>query len=368
MLYVYLTDKRTPKYEIEQDITELWNLTESLGDAGVTDIFIQKGIVHRDTYIGSGKTEEIIEYLKKQPVDVVMVNGNLTPTQKFNLTKTFWDINPRIVVWDRIDLILAIFSRHAQTQEAKLQIELAYMRYAGPSIFGMGKILSRQGGGIGTRGIGETNTELMKRHWKREIKRVTTSLNQLVSNRSRQIDNRRDLGIRTVALVGYTNAGKTSLFNALTRKDKKVNDALFVTLDSVVGKLYSPGFKGSVLISDSIGFIKALPPDLISAFKSTLMESIHADLIAHIIDVSDREYIQKIGVVNKILEQLRIPEKKVIYVFNKIDAAPDINRLKISEVFQPNPVVFISVKNKQGISGLLKLIMEKLSAVEKFYS
>ena len=157
----------------------------------------------------------------------------------------------------------------------------------GPRIFGMGMILSRQGGGIGTRGIGETNTELMKRHWKQAIKKVYDTLEKSVASRERQMDHRKNLGLQTISIVGYTNAGKTSLFNILTHKKHVVENALFATLDSTVGEIYMQSLQKKVLISDTIGFIANLPPSLIEAFKSTLMESVHADIILHVIDASD---------------------------------------------------------------------------------
>ena len=271
ILFVCLADAKLAQSEIEKNITELWNLASALGNATVVDIILQKGVPQRPLYIGPGKAQEVEDYIKTHSVDVIVVDGILTPNQKFNLTKMYWDINPNIEVWDRVDLILSIFSRHARTTEAKLQIEMARMRHMGPSIYGMGMILSRQAGGIGTRGLGETNTELMKRHWKREMKRVTEELGKLKGFRERQIEHRRNAGLSTVSLVGYTNAGKTSLFNALTHKKNLVENALFATLDSAVGEIYIQELGKSVVISDTIGFIKDLPPELIEAFTSTLL-------------------------------------------------------------------------------------------------
>lgn len=164
ILFVYLARPKISRSEMEKDVTELWQLVETLGNATVVDIITQHGIITAATYIGTGKVEEVLAYLEAHPVDTVILNGNLSPSQKFKLMKQFWVANPTIRVWDRVDLILAIFSHHAKTTEANLQIELARMHHMGPRIFGMGMELSRQGGGIGTRGLGETNTELMERH------------------------------------------------------------------------------------------------------------------------------------------------------------------------------------------------------------
>jgi GTP-binding protein HflX len=360
ILFVYLAHPRSGKSEIDEEITELWNLVQSMGDAQVMDLVMQKGEEFAATYIGPGKAREVFDYLSVHPIDIVAFNGPLTANQKFNLTKMYWDINPKIEIWDRIDLILAIFSRHAHTREARLQIDLAQMVHMGPRIYGMGMVLSRQGGGIGTRGIGETNTERMKRHWKREIKRVTDELSKAAESRKRQMEKRKDSGLKTISLVGYTNAGKTSLFNVLTHKKNLVENALFATLDSTVGKVYVPELASSIIFSDTIGFIANLPPDLISAFKSTLMESIHADVVLHVIDVSDPNMLIKMDVVSDILDQLNIPEEKIILVFSKIDLVPSIEKEKITETSFPYPHVFVSAKTKIGIEGLLSLLSIKL--------
>ncbi len=345
---------------MEIDITELWHLVETLGNARVSDIIHQKGAEFESTYIGSGKAEEVREYLKTHPTDIIVLNGQLKPNQKFTLMKLFWDIRPNIQIWDRIDLILAIFSRHARTTEAKLQIELARMHNMGPRIYGMGTILSRQGGGIGTRGIGETNTELMKRHWKRAIKRAKDDLSKSLASRKSQMDHRKKLGLLTISIVGYTNAGKTSLFNILTHKKHLVEHALFATLDSTVGEIYMPSLGKKVLISDTIGFIANLPPILIEAFKSTLMESVHADVIFHVIDTSDPLMLEKIAIVNDILGQLEILESKEVMVFNKIDAAPIIDKQKISDLAGDTPHVFISAKTREGIEDLTTTLLPKI--------
>lgn len=360
MLFVCLADAKLSQSEIEKDITELWNLVAALGQATVAHIILQKGVPQRALYIGPGKAREVGDYIQSHPVDVIVVGGTLTTTQKFNLTKMYWDTSPTIEVWDRVDLILSIFSRHARTTEAKLQIEMARMRHMGPSIYGMGMILSRQAGGIGTRGIGETNTELMKRHWKREMKRVTEELEKLRGVRQRQIEHRRNAGLSTVSLVGYTNAGKTSLFNALTHKKNLVENALFATLDSAVGEMYLQELGRSVVISDTIGFIKDLPPELIEAFTSTLLESISADVVLHVVDASDPDIFGKINVVEDILHQLGVAEENVVLVFNKIDAVPGLDRKKIEARTIPYPHVFLSTKTREGMDGLLKTILPKL--------
>lgn len=343
-----------------KDLKELKELVDA-DDGKVIDFVIQKREVHnKGLYIGKGKINEVSELMKLQPVDVIVLNAKVHPGQIFEM-KTIWQkINPVIEVWDRVDLILNIFSRHARTAEAKLQIELAAMRHMGPRIYGMGYVLSRQGGSIGTRGVGETNTELMKRHWREQMKVIKDKLNKLSDERYRQLENRRKRGLKTISLIGYTNAGKTSLFNLLTGKKKLVQNALFATLDSNVGKFYSKNLNQEIMVSDTIGFIKNLPTRLIDAFKSTLMESVHADILLEVIDISSDNVNQKIQVVENILKELYIYHKKRIFIFNKIDKVenPQLNQL-IEKYSKFNPQL-ISVKDNKGIGDLIQTIEENL--------
>lgn len=359
ILFVYLARPRMSRSEMEKDITELWQLVETLGNATVMDTIVQHGDVTASTYIGTGKVGEIAEYLETHEINTIILNGTLKPNQKFTILKQFWEKHPTIQVWDRIDLILAIFSHHARTTEAGLQINLARMRHMGPRIFGMGMILSRQGGGIGTRGLGETNTELMERHWKREIQKVREALDKLSDNRKRQMENRKNMGIKTISIVGYTNAGKTSLFNLLTHKKHLVENALFATLDSTVGEIFMPALHQKVVISDTIGFISNLPPDLIEAFSSTLMESVHADVMLHVIDAADRDIVEKIRVVRSILASLHVPSEKEILVFNKIDMITQEDKAKITARTTSSPFVLVSTKTLEGIEELTTSVLPR---------
>ncbi|MDP3793385.1 MAG: GTPase HflX, partial [Candidatus Uhrbacteria bacterium] len=229
-----------------------------------------------------------------------------------------------MAVWDRVDLILKIFSKHAKTAEAKLQIKLAAIHHMGPRIFGMGMEMMQQTGGIGTRGLGETNTEIMKRHLAEQEKQVKKDLERIARSRLNHRQRRDRLGLKTVSIVGYTNAGKSSLLNALTNKKAYVANELFATLDTRVGKMWMKQPEGErmgspLLLSDTIGFIQDLPPQLIDAFRSTLDETIDADLILHVIDASDPYMRDKIQEVETILEQLGVSRTPKIYVFNKMD-------------------------------------------------
>ena len=361
-LLVGLPKPGTTKEAIMKDLQELWSLVGALGNTQIVDAVVQRS-ENPDgaTYIGPGKVLEVADKVKEEKIDVIVINGIAKPGQLHNLKKKLFDANNHIEVWDRVDLILYIFSRHAKTAEAKLQIELAQMRHMGPRIYGMGKVLSNQSAGIGTVGIGETNTELMKRHWANAMKKVQDQLKKLAADRERQLSHRKRIGLTTISIVGYTNAGKTSLFNTLTGKDKLAENLLFATLDSAVGKIYLPTLQKEILVTDTIGFIKNLPPKLIEAFKSTLMESIHADLLMHVIDASDPDMEKKIIVVERILEDLGIDNKNRIYVFNKLDAADGINISDIREkYFLFNPL-FISVKQDEGIDTVKDAIESYLT-------
>ena len=351
---------RTDKERTLADFEEAQSLVHTYG--GEVFAAVSQNSTRRDqsTFIGTGKAHEVIDTITKEKIDIVVINDNVKPGQLFTLKKIFEVGNPRIEVWDRADLILHIFSKHASTAEAKLQIKLAFMRHMGPRIYGMGMELSQQAGGIGTVGIGETNTERMQRHWRQEVRSVRKQLAKLEANRSNQMDTRKKSGLSTISIIGYTNAGKTTLFNALASEHKLVDNALFVTLDSNVSKLYLPKIQKEVYLTDTIGFIQNLPPQLIDAFKSTLMETIRADTLLHMIDASDIWMDDKIQAVEEILQDLRIDTTNQIYVFNKIDRAKNINKQELIKRYSAFHPQFVSAYSRQGIPQLLAAIQELL--------
>lgn len=348
-------------------LSELESLVKTYGNIAVTKVIQKKGMPDYKTYIGSGKLNEILEQNrlaeKKNKANLLILNNILKPQQVYNLEEICK--KDGIEVWDRIDLILKIFDKHAKSVEAKLQIELAAIKHMGPRIYGMGLELTRQGGGIGTRGLGETNLQIMKRHLRKKEQKIKEKLEHydLVQENHRQQRRKKDL--KTVSFVGYTNAGKSSLLKALTKKDVYIADKLFATLESSVGQLYLPKSGKITLLSDTIGFIQDLPPDLIEAFKSTLREIIDADLLLHVIDISDPLYESKILVVEDILSELGISQKAKIYVFNKIDMAKDLNIENLKDHFSGFSPVFVSALTKEGFSNLISLIEDRVTQPEE---
>lgn len=332
-------------------LLELDSLTKTYGGIVVVKLLQKRDLPHYKTYIGPGKIEEIIQLAKQEKAEVLIVNNLLKPKQMFEIGELLR--KHKMHVWDRVDLILKIFDKHAKTSEAKLQIKLAAIRHMGPRIFGMGMELMQQSGGIGGRGgQGETNTEIMKRHLAAQEDQVKKQLEKVALTREGHRKHRDRIGLKTVSIVGYTNAGKSSLLNALTSKGALVANKLFATLDTRVGKLWLPNKQTSTLLSDTIGFVQDLPPQLISAFRSTLDETVDADLLLHVIDVTDPYLEDKVKEVESILNDLGVSDTPKIYVFNKIDLAKRIPRAVLKrtyKIFNPN---FVSTITKEGLEEL----------------
>lgn len=359
-LLVSIVPQKLSDAQAFADNQEAIRLVETFGGEVVDIVLQNREVRDRGHFIGTGKAEEISQLLTEKEIDIILLNGIIKPNQIYHFQEMFEAIKPSIEVWDRVDVILKIFDAHANTSEAKLQIELASMRHMGPRIYGMGIELSRQSGQLGTRGIGETNTEIMKRHLAEHTKLVKKELQKITQNRQSQLDNRQKAGLPTVSLVGYTNAGKTSLFNRLTGKDRLIQDALFVTLDTVTGKMFSQELQKEIIISDTIGFIHNLPPELIDAFSSTLLESVHADILLHVIDATDADIDRKMETVEVILRKIKVQPKKRLFVFNKSDKLSAEKKTSIQSNYQSFDPVFVSVKTGEGIDHLKKVIGQNL--------
>lgn len=344
----------------ERRLTELTSLLQTFGGVLIVKMIQRKQTPDYKTYIGTGKVDELIELARAEKAELLVVNNLLKPGQIYHLEERFRKAKYTTAVWDRVDLILKIFDKHASTAEAKLQIKLAALRHMGPRIYGMGFEMMQQKGGTSTRGgQGETNTELMKRHVAKEEQHVRKELERIAISRAGHRARRDKLGLKTVSVVGYTNAGKSSLVNALSKKGAYVADALFATLDTRVGKLWYPTDDGKgkeVLISDTIGFIQDLPPELIDAFRSTLDETVDADLLLHVIDVSDPHVEEKIREVEEVLAQLPVGHIPKIYVFNKVDKAKRFSASKFKKTYKLYKPVFVSAYTQAGIPELKELI------------
>lgn len=347
----------TPEESLAR-LNELESLLVTYGGFVIVRKTQKKQVPDYKTYIGKGKVKELLQDALELGAEFVIINNLLKPQQLYNLEAIFQ--KHQIKVWDKIDLILKIFSKHASTKEAKLQIELASLRHLGPRIFRMGLELTRQAGGIGTRGKGETNIEIMKRHIATRKQKIKADLKKITKNQEGQRNERHKQGFKTVAIVGYTNAGKSCLLQKLTNKKVKVKDELFATLDSRIGKVYLPDIQQSVLVSDTIGFIRDLPPDLIKAFHSTLAETIHSNLLLHIIDCNDFEMDWKMNVVDEVLAKLECSDKPIIHVFNKIDLLSQTRKENIVEKYGHLKPILVSAEQKINLETLKAEVASKL--------
>lgn len=353
-------------------MTESENLVATYGGLVLLKVIQRRHHAGSKSYIGRAKLEEIVAESKALGANLVIVNDTMKPRQRYGIEETLEELKVNdgkrvnLEVWDRVDLILGIFDKHARTAEAKLQLELARIKHLGPRIFGMGKDMSNQGGGIGTRGLGETNTEIMKRHLAEHTHRVEEKISKLLKSREHKRVRRDKLGFRSAALVGYTNAGKSELFRSLTRKQVLVRDALFATLDTTLGKISPVICPVPYLVSDTIGFIENLPMNLVSAFKSTLEEAHASDLLLHVVDVSDPDHLEKIHVVEELLSEIGMNGIPRIRVYNKMDLLTedpagmtlDKARRQLSEG------VFISAKAKLGLEDLGAAIHRALGGMK----
>ncbi len=337
------------RIEAEASMYELAELAESAQVRVASRLIQQRPTADARWLIGKGKVLELRSRMEQEGAEVAIFDSELSPAQVRNLEEA---LGCKII--DRTQLILDIFAQRATTREGKLQVELAQLNYLLPRLSGHGIHLSRLGGGIGTRGPGETKLETDRRHIQRRVRDLGRQLQELERHRSLHRDRRRKNGVFQVSLVGYTNAGKSTLLRALTGADAYVEDRLFATLDPTIRAMQLPSGK-EVLLTDTVGFIRNLPHDLVAAFRSTLEEVCEADLILHVIDGSDPEREKRIEVVDHVLESLGAGGKEQLLVYNKRDIAESRPEL----LAPPDRALSVSALNSQDMQQL-KVHIERL--------
>ncbi len=348
-MLVALDTKEYSKEIVEEHLAELEELADTAGAETIFKIIQSKARMDSAYYIGKGKAEELAQLVELNDINIIIFDDDLTPVQVRNLS----DLFKRKVI-DRSGLILDIFASRAKSKEAKTQIELAQLQYLLPRLTRAWTHLSKQYGGIGTKGPGETQIETDRRIIRTRIAHLKEKLAQIESHRTTQSAQRKN--VTRIAIAGYTNAGKSTLFNLLTSSDVFAEDKLFATLDSTT-RVLDLHETTQILISDTVGFIRKLPPQLVASFKSTLSEVREADIIFHVIDVSHPFYEDHIRVVDETLKEFGSKDKKVIRIFNKIDLIKDKSQIDfISNAHKDS--VLISAKRGINISALKNMLKE----------
>ncbi len=334
-------------HHFEMSMQELENLAKTAG-AEVCGSYVQKRDRYDSkTFIGSGKLDEIAQLVEADEIDTVIVNNRLTPRQNSNL-----EVILGVKVIDRMQLILDIFAMRARSHEGKLQVHLAQLKYMLPRLVGQGVMLSRQAGGIGSRGPGESQLELNRRSIRNQIHDIERQLKLVEKTRSTVREKRLESGVFKIGLIGYTNAGKSTIMNVLSQKDQYEADELFATLDATTKQIkLQDHFQ--VTLTDTVGFIQDLPTELVSSFKSTLEESRHVDLLLHVIDASDTDHATQEEVVLSILKDLEMLDIPHLTIYNKADMA---------EHFLPtlSPHIFLSAKASNAKEILQNAIVTKI--------
>lgn len=339
----------TGEFDAETSIDELEELAHTAGAEVLGKLIQRRERIEAATFVGYGKLAEIIFFCENNDVDLLIFDSELTPSQQRNLEKL---TNVRVI--DRTMLILDIFAARARTSEGKLQVELAQLKYSLPRLMGQGQQLSRLGGGIGTRGPGETKLESDRRHIRRRIQKLEEELRQLEKRRAMLRSRREKDGVISVAIVGYTNAGKSTLMNALTDAGVLTENKLFATLDPTSRALILPDGR-QVMLVDTVGLIRRLPHKLVEAFKSTLEEAATATVILNVCDAADEHASEHLEVTKKLLEELGCEGKPIISVMNKCDKVGDLYAMPTFR-----GTVMISALEQKGLDNLLQAICDAL--------
>ncbi len=339
--------------EWEESLTELERLAETAGVEVVGTVTQRRDRPDPVHYFGKGKAEEIRATAGELHADLLLVDANLSPNQQRHL-----EDDGHIGVLDRTALILDIFAQRARSKEGKLQVELAQLTYLLPRLRGKGTDLSRLGGGIGTRGPGETKLETDRRHVRARISHLKKEVERVATRRGVERRHRQEAGMPTVALVGYTNAGKSTLLNTLSGADIYAEDLLFATLDPTIRQVELQGGR-VVLFVDTVGFIRNLPHQLVSAFHATLDEAIQADVLVHVVDAGHEQRESQIAAAQRVLAELGAAEKPTVLAFNKADQVADRERLH-ERVARERHAIAVSATTGEGLEEFLHLIAERL--------